>query len=89
MRQWLHIVVKIAGWSGIAPMAEFGAEVFWMNSIDNIYMYWNKLQHCARECELLPVNAMLTVVTYSVVLTVVFTLRWMYLRGRAVCVRFF
>ena len=64
-------------------------EVFWMTSKDNIDTYWSNVQHCTRECELLPVNKMLNVVTYSVVFTVVFTLHWMYLLVRAVRVLFF
>ena len=64
-------------------------EVFWMTSIDNIDTYWRNVQHCTRQCELLPVNKMLTVDTYSVLFTVVFTLHWMYLQVRAVRVQFF
>ena len=66
-----------------------GFEVSWMGSMDSIYTYWNKIQLCTRECELLPVNIMLTVVTYSVVFTIVFTLHWMYLQVRAMRVQFF
>ena len=65
-----------------------GFEVFWMNSIDNIYTFWNNFQNCIRECELVLVDIMLTVVTYSVVFTVVSTLHCMYLQVIAVRVQF-